>query len=185
MESFRELINKRQSVRKYSSKLVEQDKIMNCINAARIAPSASNSQPWHFIVVDDPLLKEKVARATFNPIILFNRFALHAPVMIVIVLEKPRLITQIGVAIKKKEWPLIDIGIAAEHFCIQATEEGLGTCMIGWFNEKKIKRLLNIPFKKTVALLISVGYPTDDYPLRAKIRKNIEEICTYNHYQNL
>jgi nitroreductase len=147
-----------------------------------MAPSASNSQPWHFIVVDDPELKEKVARTTYNPLILFNKFTHQAPVIVVIILEKPKLITQIGMSIRKKEWPLMDIGITAEHFCLQAVEEGLGTCMIGWFNEKKIMRLLNIPVQKTVALLISVGYPADGYRVRIKIRKRIDEICTYNRY---
>jgi nitroreductase len=161
---------------------VEREKLLKCIEAARIAPSASNSQPWKFIIVDDPELKDKVARATYNPIILFNKFTQQAPVIVVIVLEKPKLITQIGVAVKKKEWPLIDIGIAAEHFCLQAEEEGLGTCMIGWFSEKKVKRLLNIPFRKTVALLISVGYAADDYPLRTKVRKDIQHMSVFNHY---
>ncbi|MCX6235045.1 MAG: nitroreductase family protein [Bacteroidetes bacterium] len=182
MASFSELIHFRQSVRKYSNRPVEKEKLLKCVEAARIAPSASNSQPWKFIIVDDLGLKDKVARATYNLIILFNKFTQQAPVMVVIVMEKPRLITQIGVAVKKKEWPLIDIGIAAEHFCLQAEEEGLGTCMIGWFNEKKVKRILNIPFRKTVALLISVGYAVDDYPLRAKIRKDIQHMSVFNHY---
>jgi len=177
-----EMILTRQSVRRYSPRAVDRGVIARCIEAARLAPSASNSQPWHFIVVDDPVLRDKVARATFNAVIPFNRFVLQAPVMIVMVLEKPKLITQIGISIRKKEWPLMDIGIAAEHFCLQAVEEGLGTCMIGWFNEKKVMKALNIPSHKTVALLISVGYPDEGYPVRKKIRKKYDEICTYNRY---
>ncbi len=180
--TFMEMILTRQSVRRYSPRAVDRGVIARCIEAARLAPSASNSQPWHFIVVDDPVLRDKVARATFNAVIPFNRFVLQAPVMIVMVLEKPKLITQIGISIRKKEWPLMDIGIAAEHFCLQAVEEGLGTCMIGWFNEKKVMKALNIPSHKTVALLISVGYPDEGYPVRKKIRKKYDEICTYNRY---
>jgi nitroreductase len=84
--------------------------------------------------------------------------------------------------VKKKEWPLIDIGITAEHFCLQATELGLGTCMIGWFEEEKIKKLLQMPADKSIGLVISVGYAVEGYPQRTKIRKSMEEIVSYNKY---
>ena len=112
-----------------------------------------------------------MAGKTFGPAKTFNKFVPQAPVIVVIVLEKPKLVTQIGGVIKNKEYPLIDIGIAAEHFCLQAAEEGLGTCMLGWFNEKSIKKLLHIPAKKSIGLLITLGYPADNYPVRSKIRK--------------
>ena len=137
--SFLNLINKRYSCRKYKNQSVEIEKIELCIEAARLAPSASNSQPWKFIVVNDPALKEKVTNETYNSLVSFNKFVHHAPVVIAIVLENPKLITQIGKKIKNKDWPLIDIGIAAEHFCLQAAEIGLGTCMLGWYNEKAIQ----------------------------------------------
>ena len=179
---FSELIKVRQSVRSYSSKAVEKEKIEKCLEAARLAPSASNSQPWKYIVVDDNELKNEVAETTFDNIFKFNKFTLQAPVIIVIVMEKPKLITQIGGEIKDKEFPLIDIGISAEHFCLQAAELGLGTCMIGWFNQKRIKDLLNIPKKKTIGLLITLGYSPDDYTIRKKIRKENSEIIGYNKY---
>jgi len=97
-------------------------------------------------------------------------------------MEKAKLITRLAMMVKKKEWPLIDIGITAEHFCLQAAELGLGTCMIGWFEEDKIKKLLQIPSDKSIGLLISVGYPTEGYPIRTKIRKPMEEILRYNKY---
>lgn len=178
--TFNELITKRQSVRKYSSMPVEKEKIDLCIEAGRIAPSASNSQPWKYIVVDDPVLKDKVAHETYSSLVSFNKFVVQAPVIIVIVIEKPGLITQIGASYQKRDYPLIDIGITAEHFCIQATELGLGTCMLGWFNEKPIKKLLNIPEKKRIGLMISVGY-ADDEP-RQKIRKKTEDMRVYNGY---
>lgn len=131
--SFLNLINKRYSCRKYKNQSVEIEKIELCIEAARLAPSASNSQPWKFIVVNDPALKEKVTNETYNSLVSFNKFVHQAPVVIAIVLENPKLITQIGKKIKNKDWPLIDIGIAAEHFCLQAAEIGLGTCMLGWY----------------------------------------------------
>ena len=177
-----ELIKIRQSVRKYTDQSVEKEKIDRCLEAARLAPSASNSQPWKFVIVDDNNLKDKVARATFSKAVSFNKFALQAPIIVVIVLEKSKLITQIGGQIKNKEWALIDIGIAAEHFCLQAAELDLGTCMIGWFNENRIKELLNIPDNKTIGLVITLGYPPNDYPLRDKIRKSISEISNKNKY---
>ena len=122
---FSELIKLRQSVRKYSNRAVEKEKIEKCLEAARLAPSASNSQPWKYIIVDEPELKNKVAEATFDKLVKFNKFAVDAPVMVVVVIEKPKLITQIGGIIKKKEYPLIDIGIASEHFCLQATEDSI------------------------------------------------------------
>ncbi len=179
--SFLKLITKRYSCRKYRIQSVEDDKIELCIEAARIAPSASNSQPWRFIVVNDPERKEKIASETYNSLVSFNKFVHQAPVIIVIVLEKPKLITQIGNKIKNKEWPLIDIGIAAEHFCLQAAELGLGTCMLGWYNEKAIKKLLNIPASKTIALLISLGYP-DKETAPEKKRKSREEMLSFNGY---
>ena len=179
---FSELIKIRQSVRSYSDKAVEKEKIEKCLEAARLAPSASNSQPWKYIVVNDEGLKNKVAEATFDKVVKFNKFAVQAPIIIVIVIEKPKIITQIGGEIKRREFPLIDIGISAEHFCLQAAELGLGTCMIGWFDQKRIKDLLNIPKKNTLGLLITLGYPPDDYVLRKKIRKEKSEIIGINKY---
>lgn len=179
---FGNLINLRQSVRKYTSKPVERGVILKLIEAVHLAPSACNSQPWKIIVVDDPALREKVANATFNAAVSFNRFTLQAPVIIVLVIEKAKLIAQIGGAVKDMEYPQIDIGIAAEHFCLQAAELGLGTCMIGWFNEKKIRELLKIPDKKRIGLLISLGYPPEDYKHRLKTRKPVNEIFSFNQY---
>ena len=181
--NFLELIHKRQSDRKYTDKEVEKEKLERCLEAARLAPSASNSQPWTFIVVNEPGLKDKVARKTFGPAKTFNKFVPQAPVIVALVLEKPKIITELGGRVKKKEWPLIDIGIAAEHFCLQAAEEGLGTCMLGWFDEKSIKDLLNIPENNTLPLLITLGYTPDDYKQRKKIRKQFNKVVKWNSYQ--
>jgi nitroreductase len=180
--SLHELILLRQSVRRYSETQIEPEKLNQCLEAARLAPSASNSQPWKFIIVDKEPLRTEVAKATFSDIKLINKFTMQAPVMVVIVMEKAKLITRLAMLVKKKEWPLIDIGIAAEHFCLQAAELGLGTCMIGWFEEDKIKRLLQMPSDKSIGLLISVGYAVDGYAQRTKIRKSLEEMVQYNKY---
>jgi len=180
--TFQELINLRQSVRKYSETPVEREKIEKIIGAVHIAPSACNSQPWKIIIVDDPELKNEVAKATFSKTIAFNKFTIEAPVIAVLVIEKAKLIAQIGGSIKDMEYPKIDIGIAAAHFCLQAAELGLGTCMIGWFDEKKIRQLLKIPEKRKIGLVITLGYPSADYKLRKKIRKPLDEICGFNSY---
>lgn len=180
---FNALIRQRQSVRKYSNQPVEKEKITKLTEAVQLAPSASNSQPWKLIIVDDPGLKNRVARATFSKAIAFNKFAVQAPVLAVLVIEKARLITRIGGRIKNQEYPQYDIGIAAGHFCLQAADLGLGTCMIGWFNEKKIRQLLNIPKKRKIGLVITLGYPPEDYQIRTKIRKPAEEVLRFNSYR--
>ena len=179
---FNELIQQRQSVRRYQNIPVERDKIEKLIEAVHLAPSACNSQPWKLIIVDDPELKNEVAQATISKTISFNRFALEAPVIAVLVIEKAKLIARIGGSIKNQEYPQYDIGIAAAHFCLQAADLGLGTCMIGWFEEKKIQQLLNIPKKRKIGLLITLGYPPDGYKKRKKIRKPPDEICGFNSY---
>ena len=179
---FSELVKQRFSARKYTGQPVKRELLEKCIEAARLAPSASNSQPWHFVLVDEPELVKKVAAETWDRVLSFNKFAQSAAAIVVMVMEKPKVITQLGGRIKNKEYPLIDIGIAAEHFCLQATEEGLGTCMVGWFNEKPIKHLLNIPKNKTIGLLITVGYPNYNKQLQKK-RKAFSEIVSYNSYK--
>ncbi|MBW6537182.1 MAG: nitroreductase family protein [Mariniphaga sp.] len=179
---FNELIQHRQSGRKYQNKPVESGKIEKLIEAVHLAPSACNSQPWKLIIVDEPEIKNEVAKATFNKAISFNKFALEAPVIAVLVIEKAKTIAQIGGFIKNQEYPQYDIGIAAAHFCLQAEELGLGTCMIGWFDEKKIQQLLNIPQKRKIGLLITLGYPPEGYKKRKKIRKPLDEICGFNSY---
>lgn len=182
MNKLIDLIRKRQSVRRYIDKPVEKEKLDRCLEAALLAPSACNAQPWKFIVVEDPVLVKKLARETWNRLVAFNRFVEQARVIIVITIEKSPLVPTIGGIIRNKAYPLIDIGIAAEHFCLQATEEGLGTCMLGWFNEKPIKKLLGIPKNKRIGLLISLGYEPDDYRQRKKIRKERTKLVSYNRY---
>jgi len=138
---FSELEKIRQSVRQYQQRPVARELLDKLIESVRLAPSASNSQPWKLIVVDDPELCYRVAQATFSKSVAFNRFALEAPVIAVFVMESPGFITQVGALLKKRPFSLIDIGIAAAHFCLQATELGLGTCILGWFDEKRIQRL--------------------------------------------
>jgi len=180
---FLDLVKKRQSVRKYLDKPVEREKIERCLEVSRLAPSASNSQPWSFIVIVDPKLKEAVARKTFDRVISFNQFSLQAPVLIILISERPGFLNKVAEAVKDKQFSLIDIGITAEHLCLQAAEEGLGTCMLGWFDEKGVKNLLNIPPSKRVELIITLGYPESE-KIRPKKRKILNWIMSYNQYKN-
>lgn len=180
---FIELVKLRQSVRKYqSNKPIPKEHILQCIEAARLAPSATNSQPWHFIIIDEPILKNKIAQCTITKGIPINKFSFDAPVIIAIIVEQPKTITKIASWLKKRDFPWIDLGIAAEHFCLQAAELGLGTCMIGWFDEKEVNKLLNVPNSKRIGLLITLGYPPENYLIRQKIRKNLNRIISYNKY---
>jgi len=180
--NFLELVTKRQSCRAYDpQRPVEKEKIDRCIEAARLAPSACNAQPWKFIVVDHPELKDKIAVAADSKLLGFNHFTKDSPVLVVVVRESANLTSKVGTLLKDKPYPLMDLGIATEHFCLQATSEGLGTCIMGWFDEKKVKELLGIPRAKRAELIISVGYPATD-GLRQKMRKPVEEIRTYNRY---
>lgn len=173
-------IKSRQSDRAYLKKKVEKEKIERILEAGRMAPSACNSQPWKFIVVDNPELLPAVSSASSAKGLGFNKFTDQVPVFIVIVREKSKPIAQVGGAIKDKDYSLIDVGIAAENICLQAAAEGLGTCMLGWFNEKEIKKLLKIPLNKRAELVITLGYPSK--PHRNKSRKSFDDVVSYNSY---
>ena len=182
-ENFLEILLQRQSVRGYSDKPVESEKLARCLEAARMTPSACNAQPWKFIVVDQPQIKDRIAGYTSSgPLIPMNHFVNQAPLLIVIVRESPNMTSKIGALLKDKPYTLMDIGMAALQLCLQATAEGLGTCILGWFNEQKVKKLLDIPKNKRAELIITMGYPSSQ-TVRAKVRKKMEEICCYNRYE--
>lgn len=176
-----ELINYRQSDRAYLSKPIEKEKLDRILEAGRLAPSACNAQPWKFIVVDDQELKNKIADCSSSKTLGINHFTKQAPVHIVIVEEKANFTSNAGSFIKGKHFPLIDIGIVAEHICLQAAAEELGSCMLGWFDETKVKKLLNIPKSKRVPLIITLGYPAKE--TREKRRKDLDNIVSYNNYK--
>ena len=180
--NFFELVEKRESVRGYIDKKVEREKIEKIIQTARIAPSACNAQPWKFVVVDDEEIVKDLANKLHDPIAGgINKFSHTAPVFIVAVGERRNITSGIGQVLKKKDYTSIDIGIACEHICLAATEIGLGTCMMGWFKEKEIKNILDIPMGKEIHLVISLGYFEEKEP-RSKVRKELNEVLSYNKY---
>lgn len=174
------LMKRRQSERKYLDLPVEKEKIERIVEAGRISPSACNGQPWHFIVVDDPGLRQEVAAATESAVLRMNSFVREAPVLIVVVREKSNLTSRAGDLIKQKNYSLIDIGIATASIVYQATAEGLGTCIIGWVDDRRIRKVLGIPASRKVELVITVGYT--DNRLREKVRKLPGDVISYNKY---
>ena len=170
---FLSLTKTRQSCRKFdNTKQVLKEDIDYCLEAARLAPSACNAQPYKFIVCTD-----NTAKLTADCIhsMGMNKFALDAPCFIVICENNYSISAAFGSKIKDQDFRSIDIGIAAAHITLAATEKGLATCILGWFDEKKLKKLLGI--KNRIRLIIAVGYSVEGYPLREKTRKDIKEIA--------
>lgn len=176
---FYQLIEQRQSCRAYdSTREVEDDKLQRIVEAARLAPSACNSQPWHLITVTSPQLREEVADALTS--IGMNKWAGQATAFIVIVQESPNFTARLGGWIKNKHFPLIDCGIVSSHITLAATQEGLGSCILGWFDEKRMRQLLDIPRGKRVLMVVSLGYATDSH--RQHIRKDLDQMSSSEKY---
>jgi len=177
-----ELIKHRKSVRNFLDKPVEREKIMLCLEAARLAPSTSNSQPWRFIVVDDKQLKNKLCNTAFGGLYFISSFCKTAPVIVVVISEKSKFLTRIGGMFRGVKYYLIDIGITGEHFVLQAEELGLGTCWIGWFNERAVKSVLNIPKHKKIDILIALGYYDREELGPEHGREPMDKIASFNSY---
>lgn len=175
---FSELIVRRQSDRKYSPRPVAREDVLKCLEAARLAPSACNSQPWKFVAVDDRALLMDMAEAAIG--LGMNKFTVQAPVIVAVVQESMNMSAKAGSLVKNKDYSMMDLGMAVENFCLQAAELGLGTCIMGWFDEGKVKKLLGVPSGRRVQLLITLGYP--DAPTRTKVRKPLEEMSSWNKY---
>jgi len=178
---FLNLVQLRRSVRGYAPRPVEPEKLERCLEAARLSPSACNAQPWTFIVVNDAELKNRVADATADRWLPLNHWTKQAPIHVVIVVERANITSRIGAKVKKRDFSWMDVGIAAEHFCLQAAAHGLGTCMLGWFKEKKVRQLLHIPATKRVGLIITLGYPADERT-RPKARRPLDHMVRWNRY---
>ena len=178
---FMDLVRKRRSIRTYLDKPVPKEDLLRCIEAARLAPSACNSQPWKFIIVDEPRLVKMICEKAFSGVYSINKFAKDAPVLIVVVSEKEKFASKMGGYFRGTNYCLLDIGIACEHLILEATELGIGTCWLGWFNEKSVKKTLKVPRNKKIDAIISMGYRKEDKPV-LKARKSLEEISLFNGY---
>ena len=175
MSDFFELVNMRESCRSYKETEVEKEKLLKCIECARLSPSACNSQPWSFTVVTGEKAKE-VAKCTQKG--GMNKFTENCPAFIVISEENATLSAKIAGIISSQTYAQIDVGIATTHICYAATEQGLSTCILGWFDEKGLQEVLDIPKSKRIRIVISVGYAQTD-ELRTKKRKPLEDILKW------
>ena len=180
--AFLDLVRHRKSVRNFLDTPVEKDKIMMCLEAARLAPSASNSQPWKFIVLDERDVKNRLCDSAFGGIYAINSFCKTAPVIVAVVSEKSKFLARIGGVFRGTRYYLIDVGIACEHFVLQAEDLGLGTCWIGWFNEKAVKSILGVPQNKKIDVLIALGYYERGTLGAEHGREPMARIASFNSY---
>ncbi len=169
------VIKKRRSIRKYQDRSVEREKIINMVKAARLAPSASNGQPWRFFAVQD---KEKL-KAVAGSLGIINSWAKTAPIIIIGCSTSSNVAHYIADVLKGVKYYLIDLGIAMEHMVLAATEMGLSTCWIGWFAERKIKKILDIPSSWKIVSVLTVGYAHQDLKPSEKKTLPIEEILFF------
>ena len=171
------LFSDRYSVRAYREDPLSRDDLNFCLEAARLAPSACNSQPWRFALADEPEVLNGLREAAMHR--GMNRFASRAPVIAAVFSTGGNVPSRAGAAVKDTPYHYIDIGIAAEHFCLAAAQRGIGSCMIGWFDKKRVKRALNAPALLKPVLLITLGYPEGEQKPEKK-RKSLPEISGWN-----
>ena len=167
------LMEQRASCRNYLDKEVEQDLIDNCLEAARLAPSACNKQPWRFKIITDRNQRERICSDGLLPGIPMPWLS-NAPVIVVLCADRSIVTHVMAPMLSKVKYHLMDVGIAGEHFILAAEAQGLGSCWIGWFKERQIRRITAIPKKFQILSLISLGYPAEPYEQPGKL--SIEEI---------
>ncbi len=173
MKTLDQLIDQRRSVRAYKDIPVEREKLTMILEAARKAPSACNAQPWRIAAVTQSELRAEILKKGMGAVVP-NRWAGTAAVIIVVCSERSLLTHHLAERVQGVQYHLIDIGIAMEHMALKAAELDLGTCYIGWFNEKPIKKILSLPSSWKVECLLTLGYPeTIPDPTH---RKSLDEI---------
>ena len=183
-----EAIKWRRSVRKFAPKKIEREKIVKILEAARLAPSSSNRQAWHFVVIDDQSIIEQIPKQVALGTKAIIPWLKDAPVVIAGCYTKA--VTHIIGQLFGHENYLVDVSIAMSHIALAATTLGIGTCFIGWFNETKLKALLGIPPHYRVAVLLALGYPADASTpegiggVMPRSRKTLNEIVSYNKFGN-
>ena len=172
--NFSEIAKLRQSCRYFdNAKQVEDEKIQAILESTILSPSACNAQPYHFTVCKGEKAKE-VAEATRG--MGMNKFTADVPVMIVISEEAYNKTAGVGAILKDNDYRSIDIGIACAYLTAEATAQGLETCILGWLDDKKIRKICDL--KHPVRLVVALGYPKENYELREKKRKPFEELVT-------
>lgn len=172
--NFREIAEARQSCRSYdASREVESEKLQAILESARLAPSACNGQPYRITVCRGEVARS-VAKATMD--MGMNKFAEDAPIMLVISEEPYVKTAAVGAKVKNNDYRSIDIGIVAAYITAEATAQGLSTCILGWLNDSKIRKLCGLEYP--VRLVITLGYAKAEDKLRKKTRKDLSELVS-------
>jgi nitroreductase len=169
-------------VRRFKDRPVEKDKILACIEAARMAPSAENVQPWRFIVIDEPAVLAEFGEAVFSGIYKATRWALKAPVLIMLLADRSIIAHKIGANLQEIPFQFVDLAIAGEHLVLQAESFDLGSCWIGWLHTGKARKFFKISKKYEIGGLIALGYPENKARKRPKKLKPVEEILFFNRW---
>ncbi len=174
--NFTEIANARQSCRSYDPcRIVEKEKIEAVLHAARLAPSACNGQPYHFTVCRGDIARE--AALLTRGMGGMNKFAVDAPVLIVISEQPYVRSAALGARAKNNDYRSMDIGIAAAYLTAEAAAQGLGSCILGWFDDAKLRSLCGI--EHPIRLVITLGYPGEKDQPRDKKRKEMEELVSW------
>ena len=173
--NFTEIAETRQSCRSYdASRAVEEEKLQAILRAAQLAPSACNGQPYHITLCRGETARQ-VAKATMG--MGMNKFAADAPVLLVLS-EKPYVKTAaLGAKVKGNDYRSMDIGIVAAYITAEAAAQGLGSCMLGWLDDEKIRAICDLD--NPVRLVITLGYAREGDKLRQKKRKSLDELVTF------
>ena len=174
--NFMELCLKRQSCRNFADRPVEHEKLAKCVEAARLAPSGCNAQPWSFVVVEDPKVVPEVAKCAQQ--MGMNEYISGARAFFVVLEEHAVLMPGIRKILDSQYFAKGDLGAAVATLCYAAEDQGLGTCILGIYDREALSRLLNIPQDKRYAGLIAVGYPAED-KVRDKSRKPMAELVRF------
>jgi nitroreductase len=176
-----DLITARRSIRRYLPKPVEREKVVACLEAARLAPSAENAQTWRFLVIDEPDLRARYAKEAFSGVYAYCKFAAEAPVLVLVMGKLDFMANRLGKQVQGVPYFLLDLGIAGEHFVLRAEELGVGTCWVGWFNIRKTRKFFKIPRRYKIVSLIAMGY-YEKKPSRERPRKTLDEISWFNRF---
>jgi nitroreductase len=178
----------RRSVRNFAPRKIERETLVRILDTARLAPSSSNRQTWHFVIIDDPEIIAQIPKQVAMGDRMIIKWLKDAPCVIAGCYAKA--LTHHIAKLFDHENHLIDVSIAMTHICLAATAFGIGSCYVGWFNTKKLKKLLSIPAKFSIALLLALGYPRDQSTdegiagITPRPRKTFDEVVSYNRFGN-
>ena len=179
---FEALQQQRKSCRSFAPKPVPRDLLTRLVDTARLSPSACNSQPWHFIVVDEAGAKAKMVDALVDDGLTGCPWGDKVPAFILICEDEAHVKPGVAEHYGAQHFAQMDIGMAAMALCYEATSMGLGTCLIGTMNQAKLHQSFGIPEERPVRLIVTVGYPAKETAPRPKVRKELDDILSYNHW---